>query len=566
MQKVTRLLLPMLAVLAYGIASLAQGTWTKESTFFNPASNSSHAVANIYSDGTGTRYYFGQFDSMYHYEQGNIVQKVVNLRSMVAHNPAGWFNNGNVIDGSRSARVFSSQKIFGELYVTTESAPHLRKHIPATNTFVSVGPSQFNGGGPLYEWSANTALVLGGLNFQFNVFTWNMSTNQTSLVTSSIGAGLLPVDPTYQGYLRDTLFLLGMKNGTEVGAAYLKKGATTFVENMVPPLSCHRFLAGQIIHRNRAFAVVQQILPIRYELHETINGGPWQKRADLTSTVSTNLQRPIPGYVVDTTTLVNYIAGNFTAINGVPSTTGIIGYNPQTNTSWDLGTLITADFMYPPTATQEIPVGRMWLTDGVLRILSIGPLIFGGQFVHRLQQSVLPLGIVQFTGSIDDGVPKLAWITRNETNVRHFEIEISENASDFKKIDVIQAKNTPDASYTWHGRDIRSLSYYRLKIVEMNGSFTYSPIVKITSTKKPFAVTIYPNPVKDQCVVSITNDRVEKVNILLTSIDSKVISTYHINTVQGTTTIPLNQNLRQGTYLLTVLSSGERTVLKLIRQ
>ena len=55
-------------------------------------------------------------------------------------------------------------------------------------------------------------------------------------------------------------------------------------------------------------------------------------------------------------------------------------------------------------------------------------------------------------------------------------------------------------------------NYYRLKMVDLNGSFTYSKTVKISGSRKPSGILLYPNPVTNGMVnIAAGNEPVKSV-------------------------------------------------------
>jgi Secretion system C-terminal sorting domain len=89
---------------------------------------------------------------------------------------------------------------------------------------------------------------------------------------------------------------------------------------------------------------------------------------------------------------------------------------------------------------------------------------------------------------------KIQWITESEEEVKHFEIEYAANGRDFVRLAIVQAKGTGDNTYSYDDNVTGSTkTTYRLKMVNTDGSFTYSHVVAAgcTVTEK---INVYPNP------------------------------------------------------------------------
>lgn len=95
---------------------------------------------------------------------------------------------------------------------------------------------------------------------------------------------------------------------------------------------------------------------------------------------------------------------------------------------------------------------------------------------------VLPLKLLSFTGKIANGATFLKWVATEQNAVSHFEIQKSVDGVFFT---TVGRKNTFAFTAETHEYSFvdntagERLNYYRLKIVDENGSFEYSSIIKI---------------------------------------------------------------------------------------
>lgn len=117
-------------------------------------------------------------------------------------------------------------------------------------------------------------------------------------------------------------------------------------------------------------------------------------------------------------------------------------------------------------------------------------------------ESALPVTLISFETSTEMNTVHLAWATASEENSRGFEIERSTNASDWTNIGFVasQSSETGSASrldYSFTDTSIRKgISYYRLKMIDQDGTFAYSQIrsIRVDGGDQPL---VYPNPVAD---------------------------------------------------------------------
>jgi hypothetical protein len=152
---------------------------------------------------------------------------------------------------------------------------------------------------------------------------------------------------------------------------------------------------------------------------------------------------------------------------------------------------------------------------------------------------VLPLRLLSFTArkryssSLSPGEGRgevlLNWTTTNEINVDHFEIERSNNGREFIKIGNTKANSTSQTNTYQYIDAVAPNSplwgagglFYRLKIVDKDGKFEYSPIRMICNNTDG-QIIIYPNPAKD--VVTVTHPAATSVTQLqLTDMTGKIL-------------------------------------------
>ncbi len=96
---------------------------------------------------------------------------------------------------------------------------------------------------------------------------------------------------------------------------------------------------------------------------------------------------------------------------------------------------------------------------------------------------VLPIKIISFSGQMISGNAKIDWEVNNDISSKTFETEFSTDGRTFVKIDqqnFIQNK----LNYTsYHSTSLKAVLFYRLKIINLDGSFFYSQIIKLSGER-----------------------------------------------------------------------------------
>jgi len=167
--------------------------------------------------------------------------------------------------------------------------------------------------------------------------------------------------------------------------------------------------------------------------------------------------------------------------------------------------------------------------------------------------STLPVTLTSFNANTDGlNNTKLVWNTSNESGIVSYVIEKSTDGRTFSDIGSVQATQQSTYSFT-DNQASTDYTYYRLKMVEQDGSFKYSFIVSLKS-KLSLNISLSPNPVRSTLLIQHpkvgTEAHIEIVNTsgqlikdiripasaVLTSIDMSGLSTglYHVVFKNGT--------------------------------
>jgi Secretion system C-terminal sorting domain len=129
--------------------------------------------------------------------------------------------------------------------------------------------------------------------------------------------------------------------------------------------------------------------------------------------------------------------------------------------------------------------------DGEMYALSLDGIIYKVQ-----DTSPLPVELSAFSGKNEGDVNRLLWTSLSETNTDFFDLERSHNGSDFYNIaQIAAAKNSETVkNYSYEDRTFKNGdNFYRLKMVDLDGSYEYSKIIHIISGDAA-DFEIHPNP------------------------------------------------------------------------
>ena len=111
----------------------------------------------------------------------------------------------------------------------------------------------------------------------------------------------------------------------------------------------------------------------------------------------------------------------------------------------------------------------------------------------------LPVELRAFTATAEGGqAVRLAWATASEKNSASFEVERSADGRTFARVGMVAAAGTSSAPRSYALLDAslparQPTLYYRLRQVDADGTFSYSP-VRAVALKDAISLALYPNP------------------------------------------------------------------------
>ncbi|HPH92634.1 MAG TPA: T9SS type A sorting domain-containing protein [Ferruginibacter sp.] len=169
----------------------------------------------------------------------------------------------------------------------------------------------------------------------------------------------------------------------------------------------------------------------------------------------------------------------------------------------------------------------------------------------------LPLRLISFYAvPHNDNTASLYWTTANEVNTRRFIIERSQDGLQFGSITHVVAKGRANNNYNAVVNDaITGIAFYRLKIVDNDGSYVYSPLVKIDRRKNAAGFTVMTNPVKDFIVIHTTDRTLHNTNATIINMQGAMVKTFTVK--EGSQTIEI-KDLPAGIYYLKTINGSNK--------
>jgi hypothetical protein len=178
---------------------------------------------------------------------------------------------------------------------------------------------------------------------------------------------------------------------------------------------------------------------------------------------------------------------------------------------------------------------------------------------------VLPVELSRFEAKPKNDMVELLWTTSSELNNDFFQVEHSTDGITFTGLGKIKGNGTTNETVNYefmHRKPITGINYYRLKQVDFDGAFEYSPMVVVNIADRTGGINIFPNPTVDRAVVTL-GERPENVKFTFTNILGQGIDLQPVSTATGWE-IDLSR-LGNGIYVLRAEYEGKVVTRQIVK-
>jgi hypothetical protein len=202
---------------------------------------------------------------------------------------------------------------------------------------------------------------------------------------------------------------------------------------------------------------------------------------------------------------------------------------------------ISTNTASPVTATMSISssfMGRGMNSGAGLNELLLFPATLSTTDRQALQtnqnsyfvSNSLPLQLLSFTGYRNSTTNQLQWQTADEANTRQFVIERKTANSDFNAIGELPARGQGNGHYTYNDATAEEGTvFYRLKMEDLDGQFTYSNTVSLLVPSSQQASKAYPNPTANKVYIQVYDKNLLHTKARLSDINGHLLFVFTIN-------------------------------------
>jgi hypothetical protein len=169
-------------------------------------------------------------------------------------------------------------------------------------------------------------------------------------------------------------------------------------------------------------------------------------------------------------------------------------------------------------------------------------------------QAQLPVNLKTFKArSINLHKTEIFWTTEYEKNNLFFDIERSVDGVNYTSTGKVAGRNlngTLTDYFFYDNNAIKGISYYRLKQVDVDGSFMYSHIEKVSNSGTVAFMNIYPNPVATGVIkIDLLMNVPDKIEVLIFDMTGRLLLQEPYSNGRN---ISIDYHLPAGKYLVNI--------------
>jgi hypothetical protein len=186
--------------------------------------------------------------------------------------------------------------------------------------------------------------------------------------------------------------------------------------------------------------------------------------------------------------------------------------------------------------------------------------------LQTVSSNSLPLTLTGFKARKQgaDNEVLISWTTTEEINVKNFELQYSVDGVAFNTVINRQdAKNALSNTYSYLHTGAAKANYYRLKIIDKDGSTQLSPIVIVKANASAIPeISIYPNPLKGGQLFLRSND-VQQVKLEIFDVAGRLMKAAKATTLTNPVDV---HELTTGIYTVRISYEGGVVTKQFVKQ
>lgn len=179
---------------------------------------------------------------------------------------------------------------------------------------------------------------------------------------------------------------------------------------------------------------------------------------------------------------------------------------------------------------------------------------------------VLPIDLLSFDGKYSNNANQLSWTTASEENVKSFEIQKSVNGTDFYSIGTVPAvgNSTSQQNYSFADAQVGAANYYRLKIIQNDGSNSFSKTILLSHQGMQQNMWVINNPFTDHINIRFAK-KPAQLKLQMVNMNGAIVAEKQMSNASEMVNWQLGNNIAKGTYIVTAYADDKIFSQKLLK-
>ena len=163
----------------------------------------------------------------------------------------------------------------------------------------------------------------------------------------------------------------------------------------------------------------------------------------------------------------------------------------------------------------------------------------------------LPVNLQSISATNEGSRNRIDWTSTEEKNLNRYELQHAPDGKTFEKIETVNAQGKAFGYIAYDRKPNSGVNYYRLKMIDNDGTFAYSKTVTTTmrGNNSGFTVTTYPNPAANSLTIEVYGGATTGGQVALSDAAGLSIGSYQLEPTRGYITIDLT-NVAAGIYFV----------------
>ena len=198
---------------------------------------------------------------------------------------------------------------------------------------------------------------------------------------------------------------------------------------------------------------------------------------------------------------------------------------------------------------------------------------FSGFFVSGTPIVPLPLTLTNFSGQAEAAGNELSWLTASEENTAYFEVQRAiPGTASFEGLGRVTAAGNSSTTRQYTYTDALASGHpaysYRLRMVDVDGRYTYSPIVTLQPMVPSLSVVVAPNPFVEPVSFKVGSPASGTATVMVLNVNGAKLVERSVVLQKGENALDASMiaSLPQGVYFLQVTTGTHQQTVKFVKE